>query len=136
MAIVGMHALIYSRRAAETRRLFGEALGWKAVDAGHGWLIFRAPPAELAIHPSEEDYHELLLMCDDIRATVRELRRKGIAVAGPIRNRSRGLATALRLPGGASLGLYQPRHPVALVPRRPHKSPARTPGRRGSKRAG
>lgn len=77
MALIGMHALMYSRKAEATRRFFRDVLGFPSVDAGSGWLIFAMPPTELAIHPAEgEEYHELYLMCDDIDATVAELRQR------------------------------------------------------------
>jgi hypothetical protein len=115
MAIIGMHALIYSRKAEEVRRLFRDALEWPSVDAGDGWLIFAAPPAELGVHPAEdEEFHELYLMCDDIEATITELRARGIPTTRPVSDEGYGLVTALRLPSGAELGLYQPRHPTAI----------------------
>ncbi|HEX5475883.1 MAG TPA: hypothetical protein VFX12_14580 [Vicinamibacterales bacterium] len=114
MAIIGLHALIYSKAAEEVRRVFGDAFGWNAVDAGRGWLIFAAPPTELAVHPSDEDYHELYLMCDDITRTVSDLQTRGIQTKGPIADRGWGLVTTLKLPGGAELGLYEPRHPTAI----------------------
>lgn len=95
MAIIGMHALMYSRKDEATRRFFRDILGFPSVDAGHGWLIFQAPPSELAIHPSEgEQYHELYFMCDDIDATVAELEAKGV-VTRPIQERQWGRITAL-----------------------------------------
>ena len=79
MAIIGMHALMYSKKAEETRAFVRDVLGFASVDAGRGWLIFAAPPAELAIHPAEgEEYHELYLMCDDVDATVADLKAKGV----------------------------------------------------------
>lgn len=50
-------------------------------------------------------------MCDDVHATVAELEGKGVELAGPIRDEGWGLVTAIRLPGGGELGLYEPRHP-------------------------
>ena len=59
--IIGMHAIIYSRAAAD-RAFFRDVLGFPSVDAGDGWLIFAAPPSELAFHPAESDgKHELYL---------------------------------------------------------------------------
>jgi hypothetical protein len=85
------------------------------VDAGEGWLIFAAPPTELAVHPAEdEEHHELYLMCDDIRKTVEGLKKKGVRTTRPITDQGYGLVTTLRLPGGAELGLYEPRHPMAI----------------------
>lgn len=115
MAIIGMHALMYSAKPEETRRVFSDVLGFRAVDAGRGWLIFAAPPTELAIHPAEgNEYHELYLMCDDIEATVADVNRKGV-VTRPIQERPWGRVTSLQLPSGEEFGLYQPKHPMAIA---------------------
>ena len=111
--ITGVHALIYSRQADDVRAFFRDTLGWRSVDAGGGWLIFALPPAELAVHPAEEMSQELYLMCDDLDRTVEELKLKGVGLARPIREESWGRVTALQLPGGSALGLYEPRHPTA-----------------------
>jgi catechol 2,3-dioxygenase-like lactoylglutathione lyase family enzyme len=112
--VTGIHALIFSREAEQTRTFFRDVLGFKSVDAGGGWLIFALPPAELGIHPTEEESRqELYLMCDDIEATVAELKEKGVEIARPISDERFGLVTSLRIPGG-ELALYQPKHPTAL----------------------
>jgi hypothetical protein len=86
-----------------------------SVDAGDGWLIFRLPPAEIAAHPSDAaGRYELYLMCDDIHATVRQLRGRGVTVVRDVSDEGWGLVTAIRLPGGGELGLYEPRHPTPL----------------------
>src|SRR5262249_39390268 len=109
-----MHALIYSKEDDATRRFFRDVLGFPAVDAGHGWLIFAAPPTELAIHPAEEtERHELFLMCDELEATVADLAQKGVAI-GAIEDRPWGRASSLRLPSGEALGIYEPRHKTAI----------------------
>ena len=103
--------------ADATRALFRDVLGFSSVDAGHGWLIFALPPAELGIHPAEEDGQgsaELYLMCDDLESTVAELRNKSVELARPVSDQGWGRVTAIRLPGGGELGLYEPRHPTAL----------------------
>jgi predicted enzyme related to lactoylglutathione lyase len=121
-----MHALIYSRKAEEARRLFGKALGWRAVDAGEGWPIFAAPPAELAVHPTDgEEFTEIYLMCDDIGKTVAALRKRGVRITKPIADHGYGLVTAIRLPSGVDLGLYEPRHPTAIRRRRQGRRAAR-----------
>src|SRR5881396_366233 len=108
MAIIGMHALMYSKKDEATREFFRDVLCFPAVDAGHGWLIFAAPPTELAVHPAEGDeYHELYLMCDDIESTVDELRSKGLAIRD-IQERQWGRITQIPLPSGEELGLYEP----------------------------
>ena len=115
--ITGIHALLYSKDADATRALFRDVLGFRAIDAGHGWLIFALPPAELGIHP-EEDAGEsragLYVMCDDIESTVTDLRNKGVEIVRPVSDEGWGRVTAIRLPGGSELGLYEPRHPTAL----------------------
>jgi catechol 2,3-dioxygenase-like lactoylglutathione lyase family enzyme len=111
--ITGMHAIIYSRDAEADRAFFRDVLGFPAVDAGGGWLIFAAPPSELACHPAESNgKHELYLMCDDVQAEVARLGQKGIA-CGAVSDQGWGLLCTLRLPGGGDLGLYQPRHITA-----------------------
>ena len=109
-----MHAILYSKKADATRQFFRDVLGFPSVDAGHGWLIFAAPPSEVAIHPAEDsEYHELYLMCDDIDATVTELRTKGVETR-PIQDRPWGRSTQLLLPSGEEFGIYEPRHPTAI----------------------
>jgi catechol 2,3-dioxygenase-like lactoylglutathione lyase family enzyme len=116
--ITGLHALVYSKDAEATRGFFRDVLGFKHVDAGHGWLIFKMPPAELGVHPIETGKsppeHELHFMCDDVHRTVAELKAKGVEFTRPVSDEGYGLVTAFRLPGGQEMGLYQPRHPVAL----------------------
>ena len=114
--INGVHALIYTKDAEALRAFLGDVLGFSPVDAGGGWLIFALPPAELAAHPSEGDgRHELYMMCDDIEATTAELKDKGVEFTGPVTDEGFGLVTAIRLPGGGELGLYEPRHPTPLA---------------------
>jgi catechol 2,3-dioxygenase-like lactoylglutathione lyase family enzyme len=111
--IDGAHAIIFTQDAEGLRTFLRDVLGFPSVDAGGGWLIFALPPAELAAHPTEGDLkHELYLMCDDIEATTAELEAKGVEFTGPVRDEGFGLMTAIRLPGGGELGLYEPRHPT------------------------
>ncbi len=113
--IIGAHTIIFSRDAEADRAFFRDVLGWRWVDASDGWLIFALPPAELAVHPTQDaEHHELYLMCDDVAATVEDLRAKGVEFIRPVSSQGFGLMTALRLPGGGELGLYEPRHPTAL----------------------
>jgi predicted enzyme related to lactoylglutathione lyase len=111
--ITGAHSIIYSRDPEGVRAFFADVLELASVDAGNGWLIFALPPAEVAAHPIEgAGRHDLYLMCDDVYATVAELEAKGVEFARPIAEERWGLVTALKLPGGAELGLYEPRHPT------------------------
>jgi predicted enzyme related to lactoylglutathione lyase len=110
--ITGVHAIVFSSDAAKVRAFFADVLGLRSADAGNGWLIFALPPAELAVHPAGGDgRHELYLMCDDIHATLAELRAKGAEVARDVSDQGWGLLAAIRLPDGGELPIYQPRHP-------------------------
>jgi hypothetical protein len=51
-----------------------------------------------------------------VAATVAALRAEGIEVARPVSDQGWGLLTAIALPGGVELGLYQPRYPTATEP--------------------
>jgi predicted enzyme related to lactoylglutathione lyase len=116
--INGVHALVYTPKAEELRRFFRDVLGWNGVDVGRGWMIFALPPAEIAAHPDEGETHtELYLMCDDIQATADELRRRGVEIVRPVADQGWGLVTAIRLPDGSEMGLYEPRHPTAIAQR-------------------
>jgi len=112
--ITGAHAVMFSGDADALRAFLRDTLGLDHVDAGGGWLIFALPPAELAVHPADGDHrHELYLMCDDIEATVAELRAKGVEFTREIQDAGWGRITAMRVPGGGELALYEPRHPTA-----------------------
>ena len=112
--IAGVHALLYADDAEAARAFLRDVLGLPHVDAGHGWLIFKAPPGELAVHPTEgANRHELYLMCDDLDAQLAEWQAKGIEPAGPPMEQRWGRIAEIRLPGGSLLGVYQPSHPTA-----------------------
>lgn len=113
--ITGAHIIIYSKDAEADRAFFRNILGFKFVDAGHGWLIFALPPAEAAFHPSNQDggAHELYLMCDDLKSEIASLATKNVPCSA-VQEERWGSITKLRLPGGGEVGLYQPKHPTAL----------------------
>jgi catechol 2,3-dioxygenase-like lactoylglutathione lyase family enzyme len=112
--INGAHVVIYSSDAEADRAFFRDVLGLPSVDAGRGWLIFQAPPAEIAFHPAASVHsHELMLMCDDLLGTMAELQAKGVEFTRPVEQLAWGLLTGLRLPGGGDLALYEPSHPRA-----------------------
>jgi catechol 2,3-dioxygenase-like lactoylglutathione lyase family enzyme len=112
--IRGAHVILFSEDPEADRAFFRDVLGFRSVDAGDGWLIFALPPAELAVHPSQESRHELYLMCSDLEATIGELRGKGAGVSDEITQRDWGRMVAITLPGGGPLHLYEPRHPSPL----------------------
>lgn len=106
----GAHVVIYTKDSAADRAFFRDVLGFPSVDAGDGWLIFALPTAEAAFHPAEgNDKHELYLMCDDLRTTMTELKKKGVNCS-EVKNAGWGSVTSFRLPGGGTISLYQPRH--------------------------
>lgn len=139
MAIIGAHALLYTSQADALRAMFRDVFGFKHVDAGEGWLIFSLPPAELGVHPAEGPTyesgmrHQLSFMCDDINATIRELRARGVQVRGEPEDEGYGITVMLGLPGGVEVMLYEPRHPTAIRSKSRKKSaPRRKPS--GTKR--
>jgi catechol 2,3-dioxygenase-like lactoylglutathione lyase family enzyme len=112
--ITGAHVVLYTKDAEADRAFFRDVLGFKGVDAGHGWLIFALPPGEAAMHPAEHnDRAELYLMCSDLKAEIADLVKKDVVFEEPHKERW-GTVAMVRLPGGGKLGLYQPAHPVAI----------------------
>ena len=108
--INGAHVIVYSKNAEADKAFFRNVLQFGHVDAGHGWLIFKLPPAEIAVHPSDEnDLHAFYLMTDDLDAEMARLKKAGVACAEPTVQRW-GRLTRIKLPGGGEVGLYQPRH--------------------------
>jgi len=112
--INGAHVILYSRDPDADRAFFRDVLDYPHVDAGGGWLLFKLPPAEVALHPTEgPESHEFYFMCDDVEATVKDLTAKGIEFTQPVTDQGWGLMARFRLPGGGELGVYEPRHPKA-----------------------
>jgi catechol 2,3-dioxygenase-like lactoylglutathione lyase family enzyme len=115
VAITAAHVLVYTTQAEALRAFFRDTLGLPHVDAGDGWLIFALPPAELGVHPSEgTTHHELSLICDDIEATVAELRAKGVEFRGEPEDKGFGITITMLAPGGVEILLYEPRHVMAV----------------------
>ena len=113
--MIGLHAIVYSTLPEKDRQFFKDVLGLSSVDAGDGWLVFKLPPAELAVHPDEKGGRaELYFMCEDIKTTLAALRRKGVQVLRDVSEQRWGLLASIALPSGAELGIYQPRHPTAI----------------------
>ena len=121
--ISGAHFLIYSKDPDADRAFLRDVLEFESVDVGRGWLIFALPPAEIAVHPSEDEGPSkaddgvvgaaLYLMCDDLRATMRQLQSRKVKFAA-VSEQPWGILTTFLLPSGAEIGLYQPKHPTAL----------------------
>jgi hypothetical protein len=119
MAITGTHTLLYTSEPEELRAMLRDVFGFKYVDTGHGWLIFGLPPSEIAVHPGEGPTwesgmrHQFTMMCDDLHATVLDLKSKGVAVLGDPQDEQWGTFVTLNLPGDCHVILYQPKHAVA-----------------------
>jgi len=121
--INGAHFLLYSKDPEADRAFLRDVLGFRSVDAGRGWLIFALPPAEIAVHPSDEGPPRntdesvagsaFYLLCDDLKSTMRSLEGKKASFA-PVQDAQWGIVTAFALPSGAKIGLYQPKHPTAV----------------------
>jgi hypothetical protein len=108
--INGAHTILYSREPEKDKAFLRDVLKLPHVDIGHDWLIFALPPSELAVHPTDGDEkHELYLMTDDVAALVAALRKQAIRCSEPTAS-SWGVVTQVTLPGGGTLGIYQPRH--------------------------
>lgn len=122
--INGAHVLMISNNAEADRAFLRDVLGFRYVDVGHGWLIFGLPPAELAVHPENEEKRDaaagghgmlashLYLMCDDLKAEMARLAAKNVKF-GKVSEERWGTVTTLRVPSGGEIGLYQPKHEVA-----------------------
>lgn len=123
--IFGAHVLLYSNNPEADRAFFRDVLNLTWVDVGGGWLIFALPPSEIAVHPSDGTFtqahagHAMLgalvyLMCDDLDATIAELKAKKV-VCGKVDREPWGITTSIRLPSGGEVGLYQPLHQTAFA---------------------
>ena len=116
--ITGAHVVLYSNDATADRAFLRDVLGFVSVDAGHGWLIFALPPAEVAVHPAdppsgEPNPHELYFLCDDLKSELEGLGKKGVQCS-TVQEERWGWLSRIRLPSGGEIGLYQPKHPTAL----------------------
>ncbi|WP_090980470.1 VOC family protein [Paenibacillus sp. CF384] len=108
------HIILYSTDADADRVFMRDVLGLAGVDAGGGWLIFKLPPAEIAVHPTDgPSKHEFYFMCEDIEKTLMDLSAKGVEISAPISDQGWGKLASIKLPSGADLSIYQPLHPVA-----------------------
>ena len=113
--IIGSHVILFSLDPEADRAFFADVLGQPHVDAGGGWLIFKQPPAELAVHPSDAlAGPDLYFLCDDLDETIRDLVAKGVEFTQATSEERWGRVSRFRLPGGGELGIYEPHHPLAI----------------------
>jgi len=120
----GAHILFYSANPEADRAFFRNILEFRAIDIGHGWMIFALPPAEAAVHPGDGGFSErhaghqmvgalVYLMCADLRATIKALAAKNVKCT-EVDEAEWGIKTTIPLPSGGELGLYQPKHQTAI----------------------
>ena len=111
----GAHMLFFSTDVDADRAFFSDVLGLRSVDAGGSWLIFALPPAEAAFHPADQPGTQLYLMVDDLTAEIRSLADRGVACS-EVEEARWGSVVTVTLPGGGTLGIYQPKHALAIDP--------------------
>ncbi|WP_263416052.1 VOC family protein [Terriglobus albidus] len=112
--ISAAHIVVHTKNAEADRAFFRDVLGFESVDAGHGWLIFALPPGEAAFHPSDENgAHELYFICEDLKSEMASLAKRDVKCS-EVQEARWGSITRIWLPGGGSVGLYQPKHPLAI----------------------
>jgi catechol 2,3-dioxygenase-like lactoylglutathione lyase family enzyme len=122
--ITGAHVLFYSTNPEADRAFVKEVLQFKGIDIGHGWMIFKLPASELAVHPGDGQFAQrhaghvmpgalVYLMCDDLQATMADLAKKHV-VCTEVETENWGLRTTIKMPSGGEIGLYQPTHQTAL----------------------
>ncbi len=107
--IRGIHAMFFLPEAVQLREFFRDKLGLDYFDAGEGWLIFRAPEAEIGCHPGEERFQNISLYCDDIESALAELAAKGVELGRPPETREYGISATIKAPG-FEIELYQPNY--------------------------
>ena len=107
--ITGAHVMIFTQDEAADRAFLRDVLEIPCIDSGGGWLIFKLPPAELGVHSGDNGFHQIYFICEDADAFVRRMEEKGVA-ADPITDEPWGRSTAVELPGGGKLGVYEARH--------------------------
>jgi catechol 2,3-dioxygenase-like lactoylglutathione lyase family enzyme len=122
--ILGAHVLIYTKNPDADRAFFRDVLEFQGIDIGGGWLIFKLPPSELALHPGDGQFAQrhadhvmpgalVYLMCDDLQATIASLAKKNVQCTD-VETEEWGIRTTIRMPSGGEIGLYQPTHKTAL----------------------
>jgi hypothetical protein len=108
--ITGADVMIITPHKAADRGALRDVLEFPTIEVGGGWLIFKLPPAELAVHGGDNnDAHQLYMLCDDLDAAIARLAGEGVTCGEPMQA-SWGRATSVPLPGGGMIGLYQASH--------------------------
>jgi catechol 2,3-dioxygenase-like lactoylglutathione lyase family enzyme len=119
--ITALHTLVYADDPDAARAFFRDVVRLPGVDTGGGWLIFRSGPSELGVHPASwedvggggvrtQQAFDVSLICDDLRATMAELRERGAEFAGGVEEEPWGSTVRLAVPGAGTMMLYEPKY--------------------------
>jgi predicted enzyme related to lactoylglutathione lyase len=110
LAIKGVHAMFYTPEADALRAFLRDKVGIDHFDAGEGWLIFTPTEGEIGCHPSDKTFQDISIYCDDIHATVEEMKAKGVEFIREIEDHGYGFVTYFKAPGGFEIQLYQAKY--------------------------
>jgi len=116
--IKGLHAMFYSSEPEAFRAFVRDKLRFSHADVGVGWLLFKMPEADLGCHPTGEEAEDgkpsgtadISFYCEDIAATTKELRSRGVEFIGEVEDHGYGLVIFFKMPGDVTVQLYQPRY--------------------------
>jgi catechol 2,3-dioxygenase-like lactoylglutathione lyase family enzyme len=121
--IKGVHTMFYTSQPEALRAFIRDRLQFPANDVGDGWLIFDLPEADMGCHPADASVegamsgvHSISFYCDDIAATVAELKARGVEFVDEIRDEGFGLVTHFRVPGDFVVQLYEPHYTKTRQP--------------------
>jgi catechol 2,3-dioxygenase-like lactoylglutathione lyase family enzyme len=118
MPIRGVHTMFYTSEPEAMRAFLRDKLGFPATDVGGGWLILDLPEADMGCHPADPSRqhgepsgtHSISFYCDNVKATMAELKGRGVEFVDEITDRGYGLAVHFKVPGGFEVELYQPKY--------------------------
>jgi len=112
--ITGVHTMFFSSQPEELRAFLRDKLRFSGTDVGGGWLIFDLPPAEMGCHPEDTAHQQLSglpcisFICDDLNATIDELKGRGVEFVDNVKDLGYGHAVHFTMPGDITVELYQP----------------------------
>ena len=110
--LIGTHSVIYSKNPEQDRKVLREVFGLRQIDVGGSYVICKLPDAEVSVHDSKAPTppgQELYFLADDIRAFVASMERHRVT-CDAVQDTGWGLLTTVHLPGGAKIGVYQPKY--------------------------